>query len=128
QGEEVSHCILIDSYKPSQNPNQRLTEASIRQYFYADCIGRFPALKEHVISNFESETQFCAELAKAFLETGSGLLDSASFADLLAIYQQNLRAMLDYQPPYLETLPVTLYSAQNHSQLDFMRYQHPEMA
>ncbi|EOX1576556.1 amino acid adenylation domain-containing protein [Vibrio cholerae] len=128
QSEEVSHCILIDSYKPSQNPNQRLTEASIRQYFYADCIGRFPALKEHVISNFESETQFCAELAKAFLETGAGLLDSASFADLLAIYQQNLRAMLDYQPPYLETLPVTLYSAQNHSQLDFMRYQHPEMA
>ncbi|MEH0388852.1 non-ribosomal peptide synthetase/type I polyketide synthase [Vibrio mimicus] len=128
QGETVQQCVLIDSYKPSKNPTHPLTDEAIRQHFYADCMGRFPKLTHCETPSFQSDAEFCSQLAIAFSSMDSGPLDCSTLAHLLKVYQQNLRSMLNYQPSHLGEFPVTLYAAQSNQHLDFMSYQHPDIA
>lgn len=128
QGEIISQCVLIDSYVPCQNPTYPLTETAIRQYFYADCVGRFPELRRHESPSFNSDDEFCSQLASAFSDTTSGSLDGASISHLLRVYQQNLRSLVGYTPPQQNSLPVTLYVAQSNCQPGFMSVQHTDIS
>lgn len=129
QGHEVTNCLLIDSYKPSMNEASPLDDSTIRQHFYADCVGRFPELAEAEVPDFSQDAIFFSSMATAFdTTTSSGLLDIAIITSLLSIYRRNLRAMLSYSPPMMNQLSVTLFAAAQPSHLDFMSYQHPEIA
>ncbi len=128
-GYEITHCIMIDSYKPSVNETTELSETNIREYFYADCLGRFPELNESSRPNFDDKDSFSASVSQAFASTIAGItLDTASISRLFAIYRINLRAMMNYQPPVLADLPVVLFTADQNKQLEFMRYQRADIA
>ncbi|PSV47521.1 hybrid non-ribosomal peptide synthetase/type I polyketide synthase [Photobacterium indicum] len=129
QGHEVTQCIMIDSYKPSLNDTAQLDEVSMRKYFYADCVGRFPDLNETTTPNFSDEESFSASVCAAFASMiESTVLDTTSITRLFHIYRSNLLAMLNYQPPVLKHLPVVLFTAEQNKHLEFMSYQHPDIA
>ncbi|PKG39105.1 hybrid non-ribosomal peptide synthetase/type I polyketide synthase [Psychromonas sp. Urea-02u-13] len=128
QGHQVTQCIMIDSYKPGLNDLAELNDMNIRKYFYHDCVGRFPTLNETSTPDFSDEASFSASLSKALACTiKASVLDEASITHLFHIYRSNLLAMMKYQPPILQDLPVTLFTAKQNKQLEFMRYQRSDI-
>ncbi|MFW7524932.1 L-histidine N(alpha)-methyltransferase [Vibrio ostreicida] len=123
-GQDVAHCVLIDSYKPSTRDSAQLNDVSIRQHFYADWVGRFPDLANASSPDFSTDLRFCTSLAERCNQAmPEHVFDDSSLAHLLAVYRTNLRAMLGYQPPVMPSLPVTLFAAEQNNHLDFMSYQ-----
>ncbi|WP_271271073.1 non-ribosomal peptide synthetase/type I polyketide synthase [Aliamphritea hakodatensis] len=128
QGQVVSHCILIDSFRPQPRDGLELNAAGYRRHFYADVCGRFPALNGEDSPDFSGEAVFLADLARQLsLLPGYQHTDGRALERLLNIYQSNLDAMLKYEALPCE-FPVTLISATETPHDGFMSYQAPEVA
>ncbi len=95
-GEQVAHCILIDSFAPHIRPDLTLDDTFCHRHFLLDLQGQFPDLvldKRAIPANTDT---FLQALHDALPQ--SAQIDS-SLTELYTVWRHNLRALLDYQPP-----------------------------
>ncbi|CDL80757.1 hybrid non-ribosomal peptide synthetase/type I polyketide synthase [Xenorhabdus szentirmaii] len=116
-GEQVSHCILIDSFAPNVRTDLILDDTFGHRHFLLDLQGQFPdlALDNHAITA-DTET-FLQALSEAL--PLSAKFDS-SLTELYTVWHHNLRALVDYHPPR-SPQPFSLVQA-TQALPDFMDY------
>ncbi|MBD2813749.1 amino acid adenylation domain-containing protein [Xenorhabdus sp. Flor] len=120
-GENVSHCILIDSFAPNVRPDLILDDAFCHRHFLLDLQGQFPDLT--------LDNRTIAANTETFLQTlhvalpQSAQIDSSLLTELYTVWRHNLRALLDYCPPRTSQ-PFTLIRA-TQALPDFMDYLDP---
>ncbi|MBC8943854.1 non-ribosomal peptide synthetase/type I polyketide synthase [Xenorhabdus indica] len=119
-GENVSHCILIDSFAPNVRPDLILDNTFCHRHFLLDLQGQFPELaldNRTIAANTET---FLQTLHEALPQSAN--IDS-SLTELYTIWRHNLRALLDYCPPRTSQPFVLIRAAQ--ALPDFMDYLDP---
>ncbi|WFQ80453.1 amino acid adenylation domain-containing protein [Xenorhabdus sp. SF857] len=119
-GESVSDCILIDSFAPNIRTGLTLDDAFCHRHFLLDLQGQFPGLELNNSAIAANTDTFLQALLKALPQ--SAQIDE-SLAELYAIWQHNLRALLDYCPPRTSQ-PFCLIRAKQ-ALPDFMDYLDP---
>ncbi|MDX7991891.1 non-ribosomal peptide synthetase/type I polyketide synthase [Xenorhabdus littoralis] len=119
-GENVSHCILIDSFAPNIRTDLTLDDTFCHRHFLLDLQGQFPALALDNSALATNTETFLRALHEALPQ--SAQLDS-SLTELYTVWCHNLRALLDYCPPQTSQ-PFCLIRA-IQALPDFMDYLNP---
>ncbi|WP_340620554.1 non-ribosomal peptide synthetase/type I polyketide synthase [Xenorhabdus siamensis] len=119
-GENVSHCILIDSFAPNVRPDLILDDTFCHRHFLLDLQGQFPDLaldNRTIAANTETFLQTLYEALPQYAQIDSSL------TELYTVWRHNLRALLDYCPPRTSQPFVLVRAAQ--ALPDFMDYLDP---